>query len=152
MQNIATSNLSIININNKTSTNPLVRFSGFPSTKSRFLCFIGIRNPRFQAIRAQNRGFCVLLGSGTTVFGHFEHKIKVFVLFWPSEPPFSGISSTKSRFVCAFCLQNPNFRASRAQNRHFCARADGELVLGSVKWSSCKSPSTLPKYKYLITR
>ena len=38
MQNIAISNLSIININNKTSTNPLVRFSGFPSTKSRFLC------------------------------------------------------------------------------------------------------------------
>ena len=30
--------------------------------------------------RAQNRGFCALLGSGTPVFGHFEHKIEVFVL------------------------------------------------------------------------
>ena len=30
----------------------------------------------------------------------FEHKIGIFVLFLPSEPPFSGISSTKSRFLC----------------------------------------------------
>ena len=58
MQNIATSKLSIININNKTSTNPLVRFSVFPSTKSRFLCYFGLRNPRFRAFRAQNRHFC----------------------------------------------------------------------------------------------
>ena len=33
-------------------------FSGFSSTKSRFLCFFGLRNPRFQGFRAQNRGFC----------------------------------------------------------------------------------------------
>ena len=71
--------------------------------------------------RAQNRHFCALLPSGTPVFGHFEHKIEVFVLFWPSEPPFSGISSTKSRFLCAFGLRNPHFRHFRAQNRHFCA-------------------------------
>ena len=79
MQNIAISNLSIININNKTSTNPLVRFSGFPSTKSRFLCAFCLRNPHFQGFRAQNRGFCALLGFGTLVFGLFEHKIEVFV-------------------------------------------------------------------------
>ena len=30
-----------------------------------------------------------------------EHKIEVFVLFWPLEPPFSGISSTKTAFLCA---------------------------------------------------
>ena len=29
----------------------------------------------------QNRGFCALLGSGTLVFGHFEHKIEFFVRF-----------------------------------------------------------------------
>ena len=38
----------------------------------------------------------------TPIFGLFEHKIEVFVRFCPSEPPFSGISSTKSRFLCAF--------------------------------------------------
>ena len=76
-------------------------FSGILSTKSRFLCAFGVGNPRFQAFRAQNRGFCALLGLGTLVFRHFEHKIEVFVLFWPSEPSFSGISSTKSRFLCA---------------------------------------------------
>ena len=76
-------------------------FSGFPSTKSRFLCFFGLRNPRFRAFRAQNRGFCAFLAFGTPVFGRFEHKIGVFVLFWPSEPLFSGLSSTKSRFLCS---------------------------------------------------
>ena len=49
-------------------------------TKSRFLCFFGLRNPRFQAFRAQNRGFCALLPSETLVFGRFEHIICIFVL------------------------------------------------------------------------
>ena len=55
-------------------------FSGFSSTKSGFLCAFRVRNPRFRAFRAQNRGFCALLGFGTLVFGLFEHKIGVFVL------------------------------------------------------------------------
>ena len=50
-----------------------------------------------------------------------EHKIGVFVRFLPLKPSFSGISSTKSAFLCAFALQNPHFRAFRAQNRGFCA-------------------------------
>ena len=53
------------------------------------------------SFRAQNRGFCALLGSGTLVFGHFEHKIEVFVRFCPLEPSFSGFPSTKSGFMCA---------------------------------------------------
>ena len=81
---------------------------------------------QFQFSRAQNRGFCALLPSGTPVFGHFEHKIGVFVLFWASGPPFSGISSTKSGFLCFFTLRNPHFRAFRAQNRHFCALLPSE--------------------------
>ena len=36
--------------------------------------------PHFRAFRAQNRGFCALLGSGTLIFRVFEHKIGVFVL------------------------------------------------------------------------
>ena len=48
----------------------------------------------------------------------------------PSEPSISGISSTKSRFLCAFALRNPHFQAFRAQNRHFCVRnGDFSLVL-----------------------
>ena len=132
MQNIATSNLSITNINNKTSTNPLVRFSGFPSTKSGFLCAFGVWNHRFRAFRAQNRGFCALFAFGTPDFRHFEHKIGVFVRFWGLEPSFSGISSTKSEFLCAFCLRNPHFRAFRAHNRHFCARVEGTVGSESV--------------------
>ena len=77
-------------------------FSSVSSTKSGFLCAFGCRNPRFQGFRAQNRCFCAFLGFETLVFRVFEHKIEVFVLFWASEPPFSGLSSTKSRFLCAF--------------------------------------------------
>ena len=51
--------------------------------------------------RAQNRGFCAFLASGTPIFRRFEHKIEVFVRFCPSEPLFSGISSTKSGFLCS---------------------------------------------------
>ena len=50
-----------------------------------------------------------------------EHKNGIFVLFWPSEPPFSGFSSTKSRFLCAFGQYFLGFRPRRAQNRDFCA-------------------------------
>ena len=35
---------------------------------------------QFPFSRAQNRGFCAFLASETPVFGHFEHKIEVFVL------------------------------------------------------------------------
>ena len=51
--------------------------------------------------RAQNRGFCAFLASVTPIFGRFEHKIEVFVRFCPSEPLFSGVSSTKSGFLCS---------------------------------------------------
>ena len=50
-----------------------------------------------------------------------EHKNSIFVLFWLPEPPFSGLSSTKSRFLCLFGLRNLSIRAFRAQNWHFCA-------------------------------
>ena len=77
-------------------------FFGFSSTKSWFLCFFGLPNPRFWAFRAQNRGFCAFLAFRTLVFGLSEHKIGIFVRFLPSGPPFFGFSSTKSAFLCAF--------------------------------------------------
>ena len=73
------------------------------------------------SFRAQNRGFCALLAFGTLIFWLFEHKIMVFVRFWGLKPPFSGISSTKSAFLCAFRVWNPCFWALRAQNQGFCA-------------------------------
>ena len=70
-------------------------FSGVSSTKSGFLCFFCLRDPRFQAFRAQNRHFCALFAFGTPVFGRFEHKISVFVLFLPSKRALSGDSRTQ---------------------------------------------------------
>ena len=74
------------------------------------------------SFRAQNRHFCALLPSETPVFGHFEHKIEVFVSERAIFPRFYPLSSTKSRFLCAFTLQNPYFWGFRAQNRVFCVR------------------------------
>ena len=56
-------------------------FSGFSSTNSAFLCAFRVWNPCFWALRAQNQGFCALLGSGTPVYGHSEHKNEDFVRF-----------------------------------------------------------------------
>ena len=64
---------------------PKPSFSSLSSTKSRFLCFFGLRNPHFRAFRAQNRGFCALLPSRTLDFGLFEHKIGIFVLVKPGK-------------------------------------------------------------------
>ena len=81
------------------------------------------------SFQAQNWGFCAFWGYGTPVFWHFEHKIEVFVRFYPSEALFSGITSTKLGFLCFLGLWNHRFRAFRAQNRCFCALlAFGTLV------------------------
>ena len=86
-----------------------------------FLCFFCLWDPRFQGFRAQNRGFCALLAFGTPVFRVFEHKIEVFVRFCRPEPPFSGISSTKSGFLCA-CYGNTGlWKQKSAQIFCFCA-------------------------------
>ena len=74
--------------------------------------------------RAQNRHFCALSAFGAPVFGHFEHKIEVFVRFYPSKPLFSGLSSTKRAFLCQKGQFSPGFRPSRAQNRVFCTREE----------------------------
>ena len=74
---------------------------GHSSTKSRFLCAFCLRNPYFRPFQAQNRDFCALLPFKTHIFGLFEHKIGVCVRFWGLEPSFSGVSSTKSAFLCS---------------------------------------------------
>ena len=99
--------------------------------------------------RAQNRGFCAFLAFETLVFGLFEHKIVVFVLFWPSRPPFSGFSSTKSRFLCFFALRNPRFQGFRAQNRGFCAQEEGKVGSESV---TAETLTTLPLHLCRRTR
>ena len=75
----------------------------------------------FLSSRAQNRCFCALLGSGTAVFGCFEHKIGIFVSEWAIFPVFCVVLSTKSGFLCAFGAWNPRFRPFRAQKWGFCA-------------------------------
>ena len=90
-------------------------------TKSAFLCAFGLRNPRFQGFRAQNRHFCAFLAFGTPVFGHFEHKIEVFVRFWGLEPSFSGFSSTKSGFLCSRGGESGIGKRNRGDAYHFAA-------------------------------
>ena len=51
-----------------------------PEHKIGVFVLLGVWNPRFRAFRAQNRGFCALLGFETLNFGLFEHKNGIFVL------------------------------------------------------------------------
>ena len=73
------------------------------------------------SFRAQNRHFCALLGSGTPVFGCFEHKIEVFVLFCPSELSFSGFLSTESGFLCSRGGESGIVKRNREDAFHFAA-------------------------------
>ena len=50
-----------------------------------------------------------------------EHKYGIFVRFYPSKPPFSGVPSTKMAFMCQNGQFSPGFCHSRAQNLVFCA-------------------------------
>ena len=52
--------------------------------------------------RAENWGFCALFAFGTPIFGHFEHKIGIFVSETAIFPWFCPLPSTKSAFLCAF--------------------------------------------------
>ena len=83
----------------------------------------------------QNRGFCAFLAFETPVFGHFEHKIEVFVSEMAIFPWICPLPSTKSAFLC-----------SRGGESGIRKRNRGDA------YPSCKSPRTLPKCKYLITK
>ena len=50
-----------------------------PSTKTPFLCFFGLRDPRFLAFRAQNRGFCALLPEGGRPLAGDAYGKKVYI-------------------------------------------------------------------------
>ena len=82
---------------------------------------VALPDANFLSSRAQNRHFCVRNGDISLVLAPSEHKIGVFVRFLPSKPPFSGISSTKSAFLCQKRRYFPGFSPFRAQNRGFCA-------------------------------
>ena len=81
---------------------PEPTFSGISSTKSAFLCQNWQFSSGFCPFRAQNRGFCALFAFETPIFGHFEHKIGIFVSETAIFPWFCPLPSTKSAFLCAF--------------------------------------------------
>ena len=99
--------------------------------------------------RAQNRGFCALFAFGTPIFGHFEHKIGIFVSETAIFPWFWPLPSTKSRFLCAFALRNPRFRAFRAQNRGFCALLPegGRPLAGDAYGKKVYIQGTMPEMR-----
>ena len=97
---------------------------------------VALPDANFLSSRAQNRHFCVRNGDISLVLAPSEHKIGVFVRFCPPKPSFSGISSTKSAFLCQKRRYFPGFVPFRAQNRHFCA-----LLLGTRPSATGTRPS-----------
>ena len=98
-------------------------FSGILSTKSRFLCVFTLRNHRFRASRAQNRGFCALLPSETLVFGLFEHKIVSVSRKWATT---LRQKRTKTSILCSKRPKTRVPKAKKAQKWSFCAREEGD--------------------------
>ena len=70
-----------------------------------------------------------------------EHKIGIFVRFYPPKPPFSGLPSTKSRFLCQKWQFFPGFAPFRAQNQHFCAREEEKVESESVTAETLTLPA-----------
>ena len=95
---------------------------------------------QFPFSRAQNRGFCAFLAFGTPVFEHFEHKIGIFVRFCPPKPPFSGFSSTKSGFLCAFASKFLPDAAAVARSRALSAGSPAERQLFLTDFRFAPSP------------
>ena len=95
--------------------------------------YFSLPDANFPSSRAQNRDFCVRTGNFSLVFAPPEHKIGIFVRFLPSGPPFSGLLSTKSAFLCQNWQFSPGFCPFRAQNRDFCALIQGNMASGSRK-------------------
>ena len=91
--------------------------------------------------RAHKRHFCALLPSGTLIFGLFEHKIEVFVRFCPPEPSFSGISSTKSGFLCSFTKLDVGVGALSRRQRH--RRTCGAYTTADATAASVAEPLQL---------
>ena len=90
-------------------------FPGISSTKSRFLCFFGLRDPRFRAFRAQNWGFCAFLPFGTLDFRHFEHIIGIFVRFGGATARSNGSNGSNRSY--GNNQSNGNNRSNRNDDR-----------------------------------
>ena len=56
--------------------------------------------------RAQNRHFCALFAFGTLIFGHFEHKIEVFVRFCRRVVAHLRVTLTERRYTYGARCQN----------------------------------------------
>ena len=116
------------------------QFPLFPSTKSGFLCAFSLRNPHFRGFRAQNQSFCALLDSGTLVFGHFEHKIGVFVrLLWkPLASGNTGLWKQKSAQIFCFCallIYYPGVTAAVVASGR---RSRPDVVTGELPLERCR--------------
>ena len=81
-----------------------------------------------------------------------EHKNADFVLETPENRGSGGQKRTKTPILCSKCPKMRVPDPKKAQKPRFCARKDRDWHWEEQPWPSCKSPRTLLKYKYLITR
>ena len=70
----------------------------------------------------------------------------------PENGGFGGQKRTKTSILCSKTLKTGVPKAKKAQKPQFCARKDRDWHREEQPLPSCKSPRTLQKYKYLITR
>ena len=112
-------------------TLPDAALNGTPSTKTLILCS-NARKQGFQTPKA--------------------HKNLDFVLEMPENGGSEGQKSTKTSILCSKTLKTGVPKAKKAQKHRFCARGDWDWLREAQPLPSCKSPRTLQKRKYLITK
>ena len=83
---------------------------------------------------------------------HPEHKNADYVLETPEKGGSEGQKRTKTPILCSGRPKMGVPEGKSAQKPRFCAREEGDWYREAQPLPSCKSPRTLLKYKYLITR
>ena len=104
------------------------------------------------ATRAQKPRFCARKARKQGFQRPKAHKNLDFVLEMPENGGSEGQKSTKTSILCSKTLKTGVPKAKKAQKHRFCARGDWDWLREAQPLPSCKSPRTLQKRKYLITK
>ena len=121
-------------------------------TKTPILCSEGAKTREISPFLTQKCRFCARKARKRGFRRQKAHKNPDFVLGMGQNLGKVAISDTKKPFLCSKSPKMGVPKGKSAQKCRFCARGDWDWLREAQPLPSCKSPRTLPKCKYLITR
>src|SRR5574344_1981617 len=118
----------------------------------RFVAGRGAIGKKLAGKSAQKPRFCARNARKWGYRRQKAHKNPDFVLEMPENGGSEGQKSTKTPTLCSKTLKTGAPKAKSAQKPRFCAQKDRDWHREAQPLPSCKSPRTLQKRKYLITK